>query len=73
MGNFEQLPTIFQIKTNERIITQELSWDRGADDLCEAFYTALIGIGFTPEGVLQSMEDFVNEHKPIDEENYEEV
>lgn len=71
MGNFEQLPTIFQIKTNETIITQELPWDRGADELCQAFYTALIGIGFCSDGILHAMEDFVNDHKPIDEGDYE--
>lgn len=28
---------------------------------------------FVPEGILQAMEDFVNERKPIDEGNYEEI
>jgi len=28
---------------------------------------------FVPEGILQAMEDFVNERKPIDEGNYEEM
>lgn len=73
MGNRDELPTILQVKTGHGVITQELSWDAGADELCQAFYTALVGMTFVPEGILQAMEDFVNERKPIDEGNYEEM
>ncbi len=31
----------------------------------------MVGMTFVPEGILQAMEDFVNERKPIDEGNYE--
>lgn len=71
LGNYEQKPIILQVKTNETVITQELPWDVGADDLCQAFYTALVGMTFHPNGILQAMENFVNDHKSIDEENYE--
>jgi len=33
----------------------------------------MVGMTFMPDGILQAMEDFVNERKPIDEGNYEEV
>lgn len=73
MGNRDELPTILQVKTGHGVITQELPWDAGADELCQAFYTALVGMTFVPEGILQAMEDFVNERKPIDEGNYGEI
>ena len=73
MGNREELPTILQIKTSNAVITQELPWDAGADVLIHAFYTAMVGMTFAPDGILQAMEDFVNEKKPIDEGDYEEA
>ena len=73
MGNREELPTILQIKTSHAVITQELPWDAGADELVQAFYTAMVGMTFVPDGILQAMEEFVNERKPIDEGDYEEV
>lgn len=63
LGNFKSKPTILQVKTNETVITQELPWDVNADDMCQAFYTAMIGITFSPNGVLQAMEDFVKEKR----------
>lgn len=71
LGNYEQKPIIFQVKTNETVISQELPWDVGVDELCHAFYTALVGMTFPSSGILQAMEDFVNDHKPIDEGDYE--
>ena len=73
MGNKKELPTILQIKTSNAVITQELHWDAGADQLIQAFYTAMVGMTFVPKGILQAMEDFVNEQKQIDECNYEET
>lgn len=73
MGNHDTLPFIITFKSHTNVITYELPWDTGADDIINAIYSAMIGMTFSPEGILEAMQDFIDEHKKIDEENYEEV
>ena len=73
MGNREQLPIILSLKNSNGVITYELPWDAGADDIINAVYSAMVGMTFSPEGILEAMQDFVNDHKKIDEGNYEEL
>jgi len=67
LGNFECPPTKFTVQTGHRTIIQELPWDAGADDLCDAFYTALVGMTFHPDGIIQAMKEFVEERTPEEE------
>ena len=73
MGNREELPTILTLKNSNSIITFELPWDVNADEILNAVYSGMIGLTFNPDDVLQAMQDFVNNHKKIDEDNYEEL
>ena len=73
MGNQNELPTILTLKNSNGVITYELPWDVGADDIINAVYSAMIGMTFSPDGILQAMQDFVNDHKKIDEGHYEEL
>ena len=73
MGNREQLPMVLALKNSNSIITYELPWDAGADEILNAVYSGMVGLTFSPDGILQTMQDFVNDHKKIDEGNYEEV
>lgn len=73
MGNREQLPMVLTLKNSNGIITYELPWDAGADEILNAVYSGMVGLTFSPDGILQTMQDFVNDHKKIDEGNYEEV
>jgi len=73
MGNRDELPTILTLKNSNGVITFELPWDAGADGILNAVYSGMIGLTFNPDGVLQAMQDFVNDHKKIDEGNYEEL
>lgn len=73
MGNCNTLPTIITFKNRTNVITYELPWDAGADMILNAVYSGMIGLTFSSDGILQAMQDFVNEHKKIDEGNYEEV
>lgn len=73
MGNREELPTILTLKNGNSVITYELPWDTGADEILNAVYSGMVGLTFNPDDVLQAMQDFVNDHKRIDEDNYEET
>ena len=73
MGNREQLPMVLTLKNSNGIITYELPWDAGADEILNAVYSGMVGLTFSPDGILQTMQDFVNDHKKIDEGNYEEL
>ena len=72
MGNRDTLPTIITFKNHTNVITYELPWDAGADEILNAVYSGMIGLTFNPDGILETMQDFVNDHKKIDEGNYEE-
>lgn len=71
MGNNEQLPTIVTFKNHTNVITYELPWDAGAIEILNAVYSGMVCLTFSPDGILQAMQDFVNDHKKIDEGNYE--
>ena len=71
MGNHDTLPTIITFKSHTNVITYELPWDTGADEILNAVYSGMIGLTFDPDGILKVMQDFVNDHKKIDEGNYE--
>ena len=71
MGNHEQLPTIVTFKNHTNVITYELPWDAGADEILNAVYSGMVCLTFKPDGILQAMQDFVNDHKKIDEGHYE--
>lgn len=69
LGNQDCPPTKITFQTGERTITLELPWDAGADDIIQAVYTAMIGMTFHPDCVTDAMEQFVEEHKPLLNEN----
>ena len=73
MGNREELPTILTLKNGNSIITFELPWDADANDILNAVYSGMVGLTFNPDDVLQAMQNFVDDHKKIDEGNYEEL
>ena len=73
MGNRDELPTILTLKNSNGVITYELPWDAGADEILNAVYSGMVGLTFDPDGILEAMQDFVNNHKKIDEGNYEDV
>ena len=73
MGNQNTLPTIITFKSHTNVITYELPWDVGAYEVLNAVYSGMIGLTFNSDGILQAMQDFVDDHKKIDEGNYEEV
>lgn len=73
MGNSEQLPTVITFKNSNGIITFELPWDAGTDEILNAVYSGMVGLTFSPDGILKAMQDFVNDNKKIDEGNYEEL
>lgn len=59
LGNHECLPTELTIKTTEHVVKQELPWDANMEDLCQAFYGALVSITFSPDVVLDGMKNFL--------------
>ena len=67
LGNDTMLPSKLIVKTTDKSIEQDLHWDANMGNFADAFYTAMIGIGFTPEVVIDGMEEFVQIHK----ENYD--
>lgn len=67
LGNRDNPPIRFTVESGDRTIIQELHWDADANELLEAFYTAMVGLTFSPSGVLQAMQEFVNNKTPIDE------
>ena len=73
MGNRDTLPTILTFKSHNNVITFELPWDAGADEILNAVYSGMVGLTFNPDGILEAMQDFINDHKKIDEGNYGEV
>lgn len=73
MGNREQLPTILSLKNSNGVITFELPWDAGADEILNAVYSGMVGLTFSPDGILEAMQNFVDNRKKIDEGNYEEL
>lgn len=70
LGNQDCLPTKITFQTSYATITQELPWDAGADDILQAVYTAMVGMTFHPNGVLEAMKEFAEERlpKPKEEE-----
>ena len=72
MGNNEVLPTILQLKTQYGVMTYELPWDADAECVINAMYSAMIGMTFPADGVLEAMKQFVKDHtEKIDESSYE--
>jgi hypothetical protein len=67
LGNDTELPAKLVVKTTSKSIEQSLHWDANMYDYLDAFYTAMIGIGFHPESVINGMEEFVQIHKEDDE------
>jgi hypothetical protein len=63
LGNDTMLPTKLIVKTTDKTIEQDLHWDVSTDEMLNAFYTAMIGIGFHPDAVIDGMEEFVQIHK----------
>lgn len=68
-GNSDCLPTEFSIKTTDHVVKQELPWDANLEDMCQAFYGALVAVGFSPEGVLRYMKSFAEDHGDFDNED----
>ena len=62
LGNYKEKPIVFQIKSSDKVITFELPWDVGMEDLCQAFYSACVGLTFHPQTVINGMLDFASEH-----------
>jgi len=71
MGNRDTLPTILTLKNSNGIITYELPWDVSADEILNAVYSGMVGLTFSPDGILEAMQNFVVDHKKIDEGTYE--
>lgn len=67
LGNRDTLPVILSLKTDKQVINIELPWDAGMEELCQAFYTACIGISWDPDNVVRGMQNFANDL--IGEEN----
>ena len=67
LGNHDTLPIILSLKTDNQVINIELPWDAGMEELCQAFYTACIGISWDPINVVRGMRNFAD--TLIDEEN----
>lgn len=63
MGNCNTLHTIITFKNHTNVITYELPWDAGAGEILNAVYSGMVGLTFSPEGILQAMQDFVDDHK----------
>jgi hypothetical protein len=63
LGNDTMLPSKLIVKTTDKTIEQDLHWDANMSDFADAFYTAMIGIGFHPDAVIGGMEEFVQIHK----------
>ena len=63
LGNDTMLPSKLIVKTTDKSIEQDLYWDANMDNFVDAFYTAMIGIGFHPDTVIDGMEEFVQIHK----------
>lgn len=63
LGNDTMLPSKLIVKTTDKSIEQELHWDASMGDFVDAFYTAMIGIGFHPDAVVGGMEEFVQIYK----------
>lgn len=68
LGNHDSLPTVLTLKTDNSVINIELPWDATMEQLCQAFYTACIGITFHPDTVVRGMQEFVEENLPTDNE-----
>lgn len=71
MGNQEILPIVLQLKTQYGIMTYELPWDADAECIINAMYSAMVGMTFSADGVLEAMKQFVESHtEKIDESDY---
>jgi len=62
LGNQDCPPTVVTVQTGNATIRQELPWDVGSDDLIQAFYTAMIGMTFTPKGAVEAMYEWSKDH-----------
>ena len=63
LGNCDRLPTKIIFKTTDTTIEQTLHWDATLNDALSAVYAGLIGIGFTPYGILDGMGEFITTHE----------
>jgi len=63
----ENGPVVITFDHDEVKITQELPWDADAATIIQAVYTAMIGMTFYPDGVIRAMQEFVEEHKQVEE------
>ena len=63
LGNDTMLPSKLIVKTTDKSIEQDLHWDANIGNFVDAFYTAMIGIGFHPDAVIGGMEEFLQIHK----------
>ena len=57
----ENKKTIVTFESNGDKMTFEMPWDATIDEVCHAFYTACIGMGFTPNTVVHAMKEFADE------------
>jgi len=52
-------------------MTYELPWDADAECIINAMYSAMVGMTFSADGVLEAMKQFVESHtEKIDESDY---
>ena len=69
LGNDTMLPTKLIVKTTDKTIEQDLHWDVSTDEMLDAFYTAMIGVGFHPATIIGSMKEFVEIHEENKQED----
>jgi len=59
--------TILTLQMGDEIATWETvapCCDEPIENIINAFYSQLVGFGFSPAGVLESFRDFADEHQP---------
>ena len=68
-GNCEICPITITFKTNYCNMAYELPWDADAEAILNAVYSAMIGMTFSADGILDAMQEFVDSHKNSEEDN----
>lgn len=71
LGNCTDPPVELTIRTGHTTVIQKLPWDADLQDLIHAFFTACVGVTFSPDGVLETMKEYAEQHLPENNEEDE--
>jgi hypothetical protein len=54
--------TILTLANDSKTVTTKMSWDCNMEELIDAFYGACIALTWNPVTILETMEDYAQQH-----------